>query len=245
MSPAQRILICIPTYNERENIPVLSQMIWKRVSSSVEVLFVDDNSPDGSGELLESMALENKRIHVLRRRGKLGLASAYLNAFRWGLEHGYDWVVQMDADLSHSPEHLVEFERLMASRQWDVVCGSRYIPGGGVSNWSRSRVLLSRAGSLYSSLVLGTLKLKDWTGGFNAWSRKALMEMRLGSVKSRGYVFQVELKYRAILTGQRLVETPIVFAEREHGVSKMSGSIVREALLQVPRLRFQGAELVS
>ncbi len=233
-----KTLICIPTYNERENLEAFTSAVLASSPATTEILVIDDNSPDGTGALADAIAARNSRVHVLHRAGKLGLATAYLEGFRWGLERDFEWIFEMDADFSHDPAHLPEFHAVMASGKADVVCGSRYVPGGGVSNWSRGRLLLSRAGSLYSELWLGG-GIKDWTGGFNVWHRRALARMGLSSLRSKGYAFQIEMKYRALLTGARLIETPIVFRERRAGHSKMSGSIVREAIGGVALLRIR------
>lgn len=238
-----RVLICIPTYNERDNVEALARDIFaatqrSEVPLSLELLFIDDGSPDGTGALLDQLAAQNPRLHVLHRAGKLGLATAYLAGFAWGLEQGFDWILEMDADFSHDPAHLNAFVAAMASGHADVVCGSRYIAGGGVSDWSWGRVMLSRMGSVYSSFWLD-YPVADWTGGFNAWSRTALERLHLESIRTKGYAFQIELKYRALLLGLRLMELPIVFRERRAGQSKMSGSIVKEALWAVAQLRWR------
>jgi len=235
-----KVLICIPTYNERENVRALVERIFFFSDARVELLFIDDNSPDGTGELLEAMSRENPRIHVMRRAGKLGLATAYIEGFEWGYSRGYDWFFEMDADFSHDAAHLPEFMRLIDSGDVDVVCGSRYVPGGGVSNWDQGRLMLSRLGSFYSTLWL-RYPVRDWTGGFNAWSRKTVEDLSLGTIRTKGYAFQIELKYRSLLLGKRLVETPIVFQERRAGQSKMSGSIVKEAVVAVALLRWRAA----
>lgn len=232
-----KTLICIPTYNERDNIVPLSEAVLARVPEGTEILFIDDNSPDGTGAVADELAHKQSRVHVLHRAGKLGLASAYRDGFNWGRERGFDWYFEMDADFSHNPDHLPEFFKVIYSGKADVVCGSRYVEGGGVSNWSRGRLMLSRGGSLYSTFWLRH-SVNDWTGGFNAWSRETVEALRFETVRSKGYAFQIELKYRALMLGKRLIEVPIIFQERRAGVSKMSGSIVKEALLGVARLRW-------
>jgi len=241
-----RFLICIPTYNERENLEPLLKEVLARTPSDTEVLVIDDNSPDATGALADDLARQNPRIHVLHRSGKLGLATAYAQGFRWGLEQGFEWFCEMDADFSHDPKHLKDFLSIMASGRADVICGSRYVEGGGVSNWSRGRLVLSRLGSLYAHLWL-RYPIHDWTGGFNAWNRRTVELLRLDTLRSKGYAFQIEMKYRASVLGLRVVETPIVFQERRAGASKMSGSIVKEAILGVARLRwnFEGGRLFS
>ncbi len=233
---APRLLICVPTYNEKDNVEALARAIFERASPQTEILFVDDGSPDGTGEVLKRMTMEETRIHVIHRSGKQGLATAYLQAFHWGLARGYDWLMEMDADFSHDPAYVSEIEAMIARDAGDVLCGSRYVPGGGVSNWSKMRLLLSRSGSLYSRLVLGR-PMADWTGGFNTWNRRVLENLQLQTIKSRGYAFQIEMKYRALIKGYRVIEFPIIFKERRAGQSKMSGSIIKEAVIGVLRLR--------
>lgn len=230
-------LICVPTYNERDNIAPLAHAIFENVPLECHILFIDDNSPDGTGALADEMAKTNPRIHVLHRQQKEGLAAAYLAGFKWGLENSYEWIFEMDADFSHQPMHLKEFFKEIHTGKYDAVCGSRYVAGGGVSNWSRSRLLLSRMGSLYAGLLLN-FGIKDWTGGFNAWKKSTLMTLDLSSIQSKGYAFQIELKYRCTGSGLKLKEIPIIFQERRVGQSKMSGSIVKEALVGVLKLRF-------
>ncbi len=231
-----RLLICIPTYNEADNVRPLAEAVFANTSENVEILFIDDGSPDGTGKLLDVMTMENHRIHVIHRKGKLGLATAYIQGFQWGMARGYDWIAEMDCDFSHDPKHLIEVEKLIKADQYDVLCGSRYVPGGGVSNWSRRRLLLSKSGSVYSRMILG-FPLHDWTGGFNFWRVKTLEPLKIATVKSKGYAFQIELKYRALIQTLRVFEFPIVFQERRAGVSKMSGSIVKEAVIGVLNLR--------
>ena len=233
-----KTLICIPTYNEKDNVEALARAVLAKVPSETHILFVDDGSPDGTGQILDGMAAENPLIHVLHRAGKLGLATAYIQGFEWGLKQGFDWFFEMDADFSHDPGHLPAFFEKIQSGKYQVVCGSRYVEGGGVSNWDRRRLMLSRMGSIYARLWLWH-GVHDWTGGFNAWSKECLEKIDFRSVKSRGYSFQIEMKYRALERGQPLIEVPIVFQERRAGASKMSGSIVKEALLGVAKLRFQ------
>jgi dolichol-phosphate mannosyltransferase len=237
---AAKVLICIPTYNERDNVRALADRLFSFTDSRVEILFIDDKSPDGTGDLLDQMAAANPRIHVMHRAGKLGLATAYIQGFQWGLDRGYDWIFEMDADFSHDAAHLPQFLKLIDSGHVDAIGGSRYVDGGGVSNWSQGRLMLSRMGSIYSTLWL-RYPVKDWTGGFNAWSRHTLQELELGTIRTKGYAFQIELKYRSLLLGKRFVETPIVFQERRAGQSKMSGSIVKEAILAVALLRWRAA----
>jgi len=222
-------LVVIPTYNEADNI----EAILKAVTTSVpeaSVLVVDDASPDGTGELVEKAADANPCIHLLTGRGKQGLGHAYITGFTWGLESGYDLFVEMDADFSHDPAAIPDL--LRAAGEADVVVGSRYIRGGGVVGWSKGRHLLSRAGNVYARLALG-FAVKDATGGFRCYRREVLEAVDLPGVRSNGYAFQIDMTYRAWRQGFRLAEVPITFRERELGTSKMSGSIVREALIAV------------
>jgi len=221
--------VVVPTYDERLNLePVVERV--RRAVPTADVLVVDDASPDGTGEIADRLAAEDRQVHVLHRVGKQGLGSAYLSGFGWGLQRGYDVLVEMDADGSHQPEQLPDL--LAALEDADLVLGSRWVPGGSVVNWPRSRELLSRGGNTYVRVALG-LGLRDATGGFRAFRRETLDKLDLDAVASQGYCFQVDLARRAVSQGLRVVEVPIEFVEREHGVSKMSGAIVREALWRV------------
>jgi dolichol-phosphate mannosyltransferase len=224
-----RVLVIIPTYNERDNV----ESIVGRVLGSVpdaHVLIVDDGSPDGTGKIADEVAANDERIHVLHRTEKAGLGAAYIAGFGWGLERGYGVLVEMDADGSHAPEQLPAL--LDALRSADLVLGSRWVPGGTVVNWPKSRELISRGGNLYTRVALG-MKLRDATGGYRAYRRRVLETVDYEAVASQGYCFQVDLAWRASRAGFRVVEVPITFADRERGESKMSGSIVREALWRV------------
>jgi dolichol-phosphate mannosyltransferase len=228
-------LIVVPTYNERDNVREISARLLAALPG-VELLFVDDNSPDGTGALLDDLAAAEPRIHVLHRAGKLGLGTAYLEGFRWGLARGYTYLFEMDADGSHDPRYLPQMIAL-AEDGADVVVGSRYVPGGGTENWGLLRKLISRGGSMYARAVLG-VDVRDVTAGFICWRRAALEAIDLGSITSNGYSFQIEMKYRALKQHLRVVETPIVFIDRRVGQSKMSRAIFVEALLKVWALRF-------
>jgi dolichol-phosphate mannosyltransferase len=229
-------LICIPTYDERENLDRIVPAVLACVPGA-HVLVVDDASPDGTGELADGMAAVDGRVHVLHRPGKQGLGRAYVAAFGWALERGYARVVEFDADFSHDPAYLPELlERLERA---DVVIGSRRVPGGGVENWGPARRLVSWAGSTYARLVLG-VPVRDLTGGFNGFRREALAAIGFEGIRSAGFGFQIEIKYRAVKAGLRVEEMPIVFRDREEGASKMSGGIFAEAMLQVLRMRLSG-----
>ena len=227
--PGGRVLVVVPTYDERLNLEPVVRRVRAAVPSA-DVLVVDDASPDGTGEIADRLAAGDAQVHVLHRVGKQGLGSAYLAGFGWGLQRDYDVLVEMDADGSHQPEQLPDL--LAALADADLVLGSRWVPGGSVVNWPRSRELLSRGGNTYVRVALG-LGLRDATGGVRAFRREALDKLDLDAVASQGYCFQVDLARRAVSQGLRVVEVPIEFVEREHGVSKMSGAIVREALWRV------------
>ncbi len=224
-----RVLVVIPTYNERDNVEAIVERVTASVAEA-NVLIVDDHSPDGTGKIADEIAAADPRVHVLHRTAKAGLGGAYIAGFGWGLEHGFEVLVEMDADGSHAPEQLSRL--LVALRDADLVIGSRWVPGGTVVNWPKSRELLSRGGNLYTRIALG-IDLRDATGGYRAYRRAVLEEIDYRSVLSEGYCFQVDLAWRAARGGFRVVEVPITFAERERGESKMSGSIVREALWRV------------
>ena len=233
-APPARVLVVVPTYNERENLPRIVPLVLEQ-HPGIEILVVDDNSPDGTGRLADELAAAEARIHVLHRTEKLGLGAAYLAGFRWGLARGYPLLCEMDADLSHAPEMLPTF--IEQTRHADVVIGSRYLDGRvTVVDWPMSRLLISYFGCWYARTITG-LPVADATGGFNCWRREVLEGIDLDRIVSNGYAFQIELKLRAARRGFRLVEVPIVFTERESGESKMSGKIVREAVWRVWMLR--------
>jgi dolichol-phosphate mannosyltransferase len=225
-----RVLVIIPTYNESENLPLIVGRVRAAVPEA-DVLVADDNSPDGTGDLADGLAAGDAAVHVLHRPGKQGLGAAYLHGFRWGLEAGYDVLVEMDADGSHPPEQLPDLLARIGAGA-DLVLGSRWVPGGQVVNWPVQREILSRGGNLYNRLALG-LPLGDSTGGFRAFRATALEKLDLSEVESQGYCFQVDIALRAIRRGLRVDEVPITFVEREHGVSKMDRNIVVEAFWRV------------
>jgi dolichol-phosphate mannosyltransferase len=267
------VLVVVPTYNELENLKVLVSRLRQSVPEA-DLLIVDDSSPDGTGALADALAAADGAVHVLHRTVKDGLGRAYIAGFSWALERGYDRVIQMDADLSHDPAYLPAL--LAASQAYDLVLGSRYIPGvmlptalagllvarddaaqsanvsnavnyitipgGGTVNWGLGRRLLSRGGSLYARTILG-LPLRDLTGGFRCWRRHVLEDIQLGSVRSNGYSFQIEMTYRAVLRGHSVTEVPIVFADRVDGQTKMSKKIVVEAIGMVWKLRLRAATI--
>ena len=234
---ADRALVIVPTYNERFNIARLIPAILEQ-HPSLEVLVVDDASPDGTGAIVDEIAGSNPRVNVIHRSGKLGLGTAYITGFRWALERRYDLIFEMDADFSHNPERLPEF--IEAIREADLVLGSRYQDGHvNVVNWPMSRLFLSYGANVYARAVTG-LPVFDATGGFKCFRRNVLESIDLSSVKSNGYAFQIEMSFRAWKRGFRLVEIPIVFVDRTEGESKMSKRIVREAVWMVWRLRWWG-----
>ncbi|MFK7990180.1 MAG: polyprenol monophosphomannose synthase [Sandaracinaceae bacterium] len=229
-----RVLVVTPTYNERENLERFAQAVFE-AQPEVHLLVVDDNSPDGTGELADRLAADDPRVHVMHRAGKLGIGSAYLQGFQRGLDEGFDVLVQMDTDLSHDPRYLGDFLSAVENGA-DVVLGSRNIPGGGVEGWGVGRHVLSKGGSLYSRSILG-LPVRDLTSGYKAWRRSVLAQIGLGQVQSEGYSFQIEMTWRAIQKGFRVEEVPIVFVDRRAGESKMSRSIFLEAVMMVWKLR--------
>lgn len=230
-APLGRVLVVIPTYNEAENITPITERIRKAVPDA-HILVADDNSPDGTGKLVDDLAAADDHVHVLHRTGKEGLGAAYIAGFRWGLAAGYDVLVEHDADGSHQPEYLPEILARLATA--DAVKGSRYVPGGGTEGWPLHRELLSRGGNLWTRLWLG-ISVKDATGGFVAWRANTLRGIDLAGVEAAGYGFQVDLVWRALRAGFTVAEVPITFIERELGDSKMSGAIVVEAMLLTTR----------
>lgn len=232
---AERILVVVPTYNEIKNLPQIVPEILRQ-DPRIEVLVVDDGSPDGTGELADRMGQEDARIHCLHRTAKEGLGKAYLAGFRWALERDYGFIFEMDADFSHDPKYLTQF--LAATEDADLVIGSRYKTGVNVINWPMSRLLLSFGANLYAHWITG-LPLTDSTGGFKCFRRSVLAELELDRVRSNGYAFQIEMSFRAWKHGFRLKEIPIVFVDRVEGQSKMNKRIVREAIWMVWWLRLR------
>ena len=232
---AERALVIVPTYNEGHNIRALVAAVLD-ADPRIDMLVVDDNSPDGTGSIVEEIGRAEPRVNVLRRPGKMGLGTAYLVGFRWALKRPYELIFEMDADFSHSPSHLPEF--LAAAEKADFVLGSRYLDGKvTVVNWPMGRLLLSYGANIYARMVTG-LRLWDATGGFKCFHRRVLEAINLDAVRSNGYAFQIEMSYRAMKKGFKPIEIPIIFTDRAVGESKMSGNIVREAVLMVWRLRW-------
>lgn len=227
--PIERVAVLIPTYNERENLPC----VVERVRSSVpeaDVLVLDDNSPDGTGDVADELAAADDRIHVLHRKGKEGLGAAYLAGFAWALEQGYDAIVEMDADGSHRPEHLPRM--IEAAADADLVIGSRYVRGGRIINWPANRKAISMAGNAYIRVLLG-MPVNDATAGYRVYRADTLRAIGLDDVESAGYVFQTDLTVRTVRAGLTVVEIPITFIEREIGDSKMDGDVVRESMSRI------------
>ncbi|MCY1143437.1 polyprenol monophosphomannose synthase [Actinoplanes sp. Pm04-4] len=224
-----RVLVVIPTYNEADNIRLITERV-RRAVPEADILVADDNSPDGTGAIADELSEADDHIFVLHRAGKEGLGAAYKAGFAWAKNKGYDAVVEMDADGSHAPEELPKL--LDALKDTDAVLGTRYIPGGSVRNWPMRRLLLSRGGNIYIRMAL-RMPFKDATGGYRAYRMPVLDEINVETVASTGYSFQVELAWRTYQAGFRIAEVPITFTEREHGVSKMSGNIFKEQLLRV------------
>ena len=229
-------LVVIPTYNEKENISKLVRDILS-LDHGFHVLIIDDNSPDGTGQVIDDLADEFSEVHVCHRPKKMGLGSAYLVGFGIALEAMFDYIIEMDADFSHDPKSLPRFLEKF-NEGYDVIIGSRYIKGGGVSNWSGERKALSKYANIYVRMVTG-LPVKDTTGGFNGYRRSILEAIDLGSIHSNGYAFQIEMKYRAWKKGFKLIEFPILFSERKHGKSKMEKQIIWEAFWIVWRMRLE------
>jgi dolichol-phosphate mannosyltransferase len=233
MNDRKRGLIIFPTYNEKENIEKIVAATLSQ-DPRIDVLIVDDNSPDGTGRIADNLAGANERVNVLHRRKKEGLGRAYIAGFKWGLEKKYDYLFEMDADFSHDPQYIGAF--LKAIEESDLVLGSRYISGVNVINWPMSRLLLSYFANVYTRIVTG-LPVRDATGGYKCFRRETLEAINLDAIKSNGYIFQIEVSLRIWKKGFRIKEIPIVFTDRQHGASKMSKKIVREAIWKVWYLR--------
>ena len=232
--PVPRATVCLPTYNERENLEPMIRALAGVLGPDDRVLVIDDDSPDGTGAIADRLAEELSWVDVLHRPRKEGLGRAYLDGFRVALDSGTELVLELDCDFSHDPTDVPRL--IAAASDADLVLGSRYVPGGGTRNWGLVRRAISRGGSLYAQILLG-LPVRDLTGGFKCYRRDVLETIDLGAIRSRGYAFQIETTYRAVHAGFRVVELPILFTDREVGGSKMSRSIVLEAIWKVPALR--------
>ncbi|MRR10671.1 polyprenol monophosphomannose synthase [bacterium] len=229
-----KCLVIIPTYNEKDNIPVIAGQVLAR-DPAIELLVIDDNSPDGTGRILDAMAARDQRVHVIHRPGKMGLGTAYVTGFKWALAHQYDLVCEMDADFSHPPATLNVF--LDKVGQYDLVIGSRYVSGINVVNWPLKRLLLSYFANIYARIVTG-VPVRDLTAGFKCYQRRVLEAINLDRIKSNGYAFQIEMHFNAYYKGFKLLEVPIIFEERRMGQSKMNKKIVYEAAWMVWRLQW-------
>jgi len=234
----KKILIIIPTYNERENIKTLVKKIFKHTKSlNVNILIVDDNSPDGTGMVAKELTKKYKnKVFLIQQANKRGLGTAYIKGFIWGLKKNYDSFIEMDADFSHNPKYLPQMIKL--SYEYDFIIGSRYIKGGGINGWTKKRKLLSRFGSLYAKIILCT-SINDLTGGYNLWNRNVLEAIDIQNIFSEGYSFQIEMKYRAYKKKFKFLEFPIIFEDRAYGISKMSKKIMIEAIIAVWKLKFK------
>jgi dolichol-phosphate mannosyltransferase len=231
-------VVIIPTFNEKENIEAIIRKVFS-LSLAFDVLIVEDNSPDGTAKIVKDlMKIFPNQLHIEERKGKLGLGTAYIHGFKWALEKGYEYIFEMDADFSHNPEDLIRLYEATATKGADVAIGSRYITGVNVVNWPMGRVLMSYYASAYVRIVTG-LSVRDTTAGFMCYTAKVLRNIELDQIKFTGYAFQIEMKYTAIKMGYKVVELPIIFTDRTQGESKMSGSIFKEAIFGVLKLRFK------
>jgi dolichol-phosphate mannosyltransferase len=233
-------IVIIPTYNEKENIEAIIRAVTS-LEKAFDILVIDDGSPDGTADIVKGLMQSefSGRVHIVERTGKLGLGTAYICGFKWALEHGYDYVIEMDADFSHSPDDLPRLYAACHDEGYDVSVGSRYITGVNVVNWPIGRVLMSYYASAYVRTVLG-IQLRDTTAGFVCWTRRVLESICLDEIRFKGYAFQIEMKYTALRLGFRIKEVPVIFVNRVEGVSKMNGGIFGEAFFGVMRLRLDG-----
>lgn len=233
----EKLLIIIPTYNEAENIYTFLEKIYTECNGiNFSVLVVDDNSPDGTANIVKQWMQKHENCYLLLREKKQGLGKAYIAGFKWGLENGFDYLLQIDADFSHNPNYIPIF--MQKIKDYDFIIGSRYVKGGGIEGWGLIRKIISKGGSTYARFFL-TFKIKDFTGGFNLWRKEVLESIELDSLYSSGYSFQIEMKYKALRKGFKFLEYPIIFVDRTNGKSKMSKSIVIEAMINVLKLRLK------
>ena len=230
-------LVVVPTYNERENLPSLAQRLLA-LPFPVDLLVVDDNSPDGTGKIADELSAKHPAIRVLHRKEKNGLGRAYIDGFKWALKNGYEFIMEMDGDFSHNPDDIPSFLEAAKKEDADLVLGSRYVNGIRIINWPLHRLMLSKSAAHYVQIITG-MPFSDPTGGFKCFRRRALEAINLEEVRSNGYSFQIEMTHKLWRQGKKIVEVPIIFTERVEGHSKMSGHIVREALIMVWRLLFQ------
>jgi dolichol-phosphate mannosyltransferase len=229
-------LVIIPTYNERDNLVSMIEKVFS-LEQGFDLLIIDDNSPDGTADLVKNLQKKfTENLHLIQREGKLGLGTAYIKGFKWGLNHSYKYICEMDCDFSHNPDDLPRLRKALIDGS-DVAVGSRYIAGGGVHNWSKRRILLSRGASIYARLITG-IPVQDTTAGFVCYKREFLENLNMDKIVFKGYAFQIQMKFAAYLMGFKIVEIPIWFKDREEGVSKMSSNIIQEAILGVLQLRW-------
>lgn len=229
-------LVIIPTYNEQDNVIQMIEKVFS-LNAGFDLLIIDDNSPDGTADLVKEMQQKfPDQLHLIQREGKLGLGTAYITGFKWALERGYEMVCEMDCDFSHNPEDLPRLRQAILDGA-DVAVGSRYIDGGGVYNWPKRRIFLSRGASIYARMIT-FLPVNDTTAGFVCYKKKFLENLNFDKITFKGYAFQIQMKYAAYLLGYKIVEVPIWFKDREEGVSKMSGNIIQEAILGVLKLKW-------
>lgn len=230
-------LVIIPTYNEKENIAAIINAVVA-LKEGYDILIIDDGSPDGTATIVQQMQATLPQLHLVQRTGKLGLGTAYIAGFKWALERSYDYVFEMDADFSHKPQDLPRLLAACQANDAGLAVGSRYVKGGKVVNWPIGRILMSYFGSVYVRCILW-INIKDTTAGFKCYARKTLLALPLNEIQFTGYAFQIEMKYRTLCKGFKIVEVPIVFEDRKLGTSKMGSSIFKEALIGVLKLRFQ------
>jgi dolichol-phosphate mannosyltransferase len=230
-------LVIIPTYNEKENIEAIIRKVFS-LELSFDILIIEDNSPDGTASIVKNLQKEFSQLHMVERKGKLGLGTAYITGFKWALEHNYEYIFEMDADFSHNPEDLIKLHEACSDKGGDMAIGSRYVSGVNVVNWPMGRVLMSYFASKYVRIVTG-MKIHDTTAGFKCYTKKVLETIDLDNIKLKGYAFQIEMKFTAWKFGFNIIEVPIIFTDRTQGTSKMSGGIFNEAVWGVIKMKIK------
>jgi len=230
-------LVIIPTYNEKENIEAIIRKVFS-LELSFDILIIEDNSPDGTASIVKNLQKEFSQLHMVERKGKLGLGTAYITGFKWALEHNYEYIFEMDADFSHNPEDLIKLHEACSDKGGDMAIGSRYVSGVNVVNWPMGRVLMSYFASKYVRIVTG-MKIHDTTAGFKCYTKKVLETIDLDNIKFKGYAFQIEMKFTAWKFGFNIIEVPIIFTDRTQGTSKMSGGIFNEAVWGVIKMKIK------
>jgi dolichol-phosphate mannosyltransferase len=230
-------LVIIPTYNEKENIEAIIRKVFS-LELSFDILIIEDNSPDGTASIVKNLQKEFSQLHMVERKGKLGLGTAYITGFKWSLEHNYEYIFEMDADFSHNPEDLIKLHEACSDKGGDMAIGSRYVSGVNVVNWPMGRVLMSYFASKYVRIVTG-MKIHDTTAGFKCYTKKVLETIDLDNIKLKGYAFQIEMKFTAWKFGFNIIEVPIIFTDRTQGTSKMSGGIFNEAVWGVIKMKIK------